>query len=197
MPSWWVLISCGERGSGVNGWLVAGLVVVAVVVLLFRVVGEPLNWRDVLAPPVVLIAIGVGDMLTFKELNGADVAWVIASCIIGFTLGAARGATVRIYEKNGELWQRYTKWSLTLLVLGVLASGGFTLLAVSLGMHEEARPYQLAIGISFAGEAAMLIPRGLAGNTPFARDRERPWDKWLRERPWDKWDTKRPWDRRR
>jgi hypothetical protein len=67
-----------------------------------------------------------------------------------------------------------------LFALGVLVSGGFTLLAVSLGMHEEARPYQLAIGISFAGEAAVLIPRGLARNTPFAKDRERPWDRLLR-----------------
>nr|WP_042179390.1 hypothetical protein [Kibdelosporangium sp. MJ126-NF4]CEL13798.1 hypothetical protein [Kibdelosporangium sp. MJ126-NF4]CTQ88166.1 hypothetical protein [Kibdelosporangium sp. MJ126-NF4] len=165
-----------------NGWLLTGLVVGVGIVLVLRVIGEPLNWRDVVAPPVVLLAIGVTGMLAFDGLDGTDIAWVTGSGVIGFAFGAARGATVRIYEKNGELWQRYTAWSLTLLALGVLASAGITLLAVRLGMHEQARPHQLAIGISFAGEAAVLIPRALATGTPFATDKPRPWDTWLSQR---------------
>ncbi|MEV6907541.1 DUF1453 domain-containing protein [Amycolatopsis sp. NPDC051071] len=169
-----------------NGWLLAGLIIGVVVVLTMRVIGEPLNWRDLLAPPIVLIIIGVVGMANFEELNGGDVAWVVGGSVIGFAFGAARGATVKLYEKKGELWQKYTVWSLVLFVVGVATTFGFGLVAVKFGMHPEARPYQLAIGISFAGEAAVLFPRGLAMDAPFAKDKERPWDKWAKERPWDR-----------
>ncbi|ONI83134.1 hypothetical protein ALI144C_16650 [Actinosynnema sp. ALI-1.44] len=165
-----------------NGWLLASLVIGCVVVLVFRVLGEPLNWRDLLAPPIVLITIGVVGVVNFDGLTGSDIAWLVGGCVIGLAFGAARGATVRLYEKDGELWQKYTKWSLALFVLGVAVSGGYGLVAVKLGMHPEARPYQLAIGISFAGEAAVLFPRGLAMDAPFAKDKERPWDTWLKDR---------------
>lgn len=168
-----------------SGWLLAGLVAGCAVVLAFRVIGEPLNWRDLVAPPIVLLAIGVVGVVNFPGLTGADIGWLAGGCVIGFAFGAVRGTTVKLYEKNGELWQKYTRGSLALFVLGVLVSGGYGLLAAKLGMHPEARPYQLAIGVSFAGEAAVLVPRGLASPTPFAEDKERPWDKWIKERPWD------------
>ncbi|WP_370934504.1 DUF1453 domain-containing protein [Amycolatopsis sp. cg13] len=162
-----------------SGWVLVSLVVGVVVMLVFRMLGEPLNWRDTVAPPVVLIAIGVAGVVGFKGLTGADVWWIVGSCVIGLAFGAARGATIRLYAKKGELWQRYRKSSLALFVLGVAVSLGFTVLAVKFGMHEQARPYQLAIGISFAGEALVLIPRGLRSDVPFAKDKERPWGKLL------------------
>ncbi|MFD2470875.1 DUF1453 domain-containing protein [Amycolatopsis silviterrae] len=165
-----------------SGWVLAGLVVGVVVMLVFRMVGEPLNWRDTVAPPVVLIAIGVAGVVGYQGLTGTDVWWIVGSCLVGLAFGAARGTTIRLYEKKGELWQRYRKSSLALFVLGVGVSAGFTVLAVKCGMHEQARPYQLAIGVSFAGEALVLIPRGLLSDVPFAKDKERPWDKWLQSR---------------
>ncbi|WP_037365724.1 DUF1453 family protein [Amycolatopsis orientalis] len=165
-----------------GGWVLAGLVGGVVVTLVFRALGEPLNWRDVVAPPAVLIAIGIAGVVGFPEVTGFDVWWIVGGCVVGLTFGAARGATIRLYAKNGELWQRYRKSSLALFVLGVAASAGFTVLAVKFGMHEQARPYQLAIGVSFAGEALVLIPRGLRSDLPFATDKERPWDKLLRSR---------------
>ncbi|WP_409462798.1 DUF1453 domain-containing protein [Amycolatopsis sp. GA6-003] len=165
-----------------SGWVLAGLVVGVVVMLVFRMLGEPLNWRDTVAPPVVLIAIGIAGVVGFPGLTSTDVWWIVGSCVVGLAFGAARGATIRLYAKKGELWQRYRKSSLALFVLGVAASVGFTMLAVKFGMHEQARPHQLAIGVSFAGEALVLIPRGLLSEVPFAKDKERPWDKWLRSR---------------
>ncbi|WP_037718289.1 MULTISPECIES: hypothetical protein [Actinomycetes] len=165
-----------------SGWVLGGLVVGVVVMLVFRLVGEPLNWRDTVAPPVVLIALGVVGVVQFKGLTSTDVWWIGGSCVLGLAFGAARGATIRLYSRKGELWQRYRKSSLALFVLGVAASIGFTVLAVKFGLHEQARPYQLAIGVSFAGEALVLIPRGLRSDVPFAKDKERPWDNWLRSR---------------
>ncbi|MGW7533218.1 DUF1453 domain-containing protein [Amycolatopsis sp. NPDC054798] len=165
-----------------SGWVLVSLIVGVVAMLAFRIAGEPLNWRDTLAPPVVLIAIGVAGVVSFKGLTSTDVWWIVGSCAVGLAFGAARGATIRLYEKKGELWQRYRQSSLALFVLGVGASIGFTVLAVKSGMHEQARPYQLAIGVSFAGEALVLIPRGLLSDVPFAKDKPRPWDNWLRSR---------------
>lgn len=156
-----------------NGWMLASLVVGVVAMLVFRMLGEPLNWRDTVAPPVVLIGIGVAGTICFPGLTSADVWWIVGSCALGLAFGAARGATIRLYAKKGELWQRYRKSSLALFALGVAASVGFTVLAVKFGMHEQARPDQLAIGVSFAGEALVLIPRDLRSEVPFAADKKR------------------------
>ncbi|WP_268253641.1 hypothetical protein [Streptomyces finlayi] len=42
-----------------------------------------------------------------------------------------------------------------------------------MGLHENARPLQLSIGVSFLGESLMVAVRGRASGIPFAPTRAR------------------------
>ncbi|GHG46644.1 DUF1453 domain-containing protein [Streptomyces griseocarneus] len=158
-----------------NPWLLAGLVaVVAVVVVVKRLAGEPLNARDLFAAPLVLTGIGVWALVKGAHgLGGADYAWVAAGSVLGVALGAARGLTVHVFEKEGVLWQRYTGRTFAVLVVSALISIGFAALASRMGMHPQARPVQLSIGVGFLGEALAVGARGLGSGVPFAPERKR------------------------
>ncbi|MGK5729040.1 DUF1453 domain-containing protein [Streptomyces sp. URMC 124] len=157
-----------------NGWLLTAIVaVVVIVVVIKRLKGEPLNARDLLAPPVVLIAVGAVSLAKAQQVTGADLAWVAAGALLGCGLGAVRGATVQLSERAGALWQRYTGRTFLVLAGSAVIMGGFGLLAARAGVPEAARPIQLNIGVSFLGEALVIGARGLASGVPFAPERPR------------------------
>lgn len=157
-----------------HGWLVAALVVaLALGVIAKRLAGEPLNARDLWGAPLVLTAVGAWTLVRTAGLGAADIGWAVAGCLLGFALGAVRGRAVTVFEKDGVLWQRYTGRTF-LCVVGTLAvMAAFTLAARGLGMHEEARPTSLSLGVSFLGEAVAVSLRALRTGVPFAPDRER------------------------
>ncbi|GHC54406.1 DUF1453 domain-containing protein [Streptomyces cinnamoneus] len=157
-----------------NVWLLAGLITaVVIVVVIKRLIGEPLNARDLFGPPVVLSGLGVWALYKAEHLTGADIAWAVGGVALGIALGALRGTTVRVFEKQGVLWQRYTGRTFLVLVASAAVMAGFGLLATRMGMHEQARPTQLSIGVGFLGEALVIGARGLASGVPFAPERRR------------------------
>ncbi|GAU68861.1 hypothetical protein SSP35_09_01040 [Streptomyces sp. NBRC 110611] len=157
-----------------NEWLLAGLILAAVVaVVVKRLRGEEVNVRDLFVPPAVLITIGVIALAKAEEATGTDLMWTGAGALLGCALGALRGATVQLSSRNGALWQRYTGRTFGVAVISLLAMAGFGFLAVKMGMHENARPVQLAIGVSFLGEALAVGYRGRTSGTPFAPERRR------------------------
>ncbi|MGX1755387.1 DUF1453 domain-containing protein [Streptomyces lydicus] len=157
-----------------NPWLLAALITVGVIaVVIKRLIGEPVNARELFVAPAVLTGIGVLTLIKRADLTGTDLAWVITGAVFGAALGALRGATVQLVDKGGVLWQRYTGRTF-LAVIGTLAvTAGFGVLAVKMGMHEHARPLQLSIGVSFLGESLMVGRRGMATGIPFAPARTR------------------------
>ncbi|MFE6866741.1 DUF1453 domain-containing protein [Kitasatospora sp. NPDC057692] len=160
-----------------RAWLLVTVIAVAAVaVVVKRLIGEPVNLRDLFGPPVVLTALGVWSVLEAGEPDGADVGWVVGGCLIGLGLGALRGATVALSRRDGVLYQRYTGRTFLVVVLALLASALYGLLAGRLGMHEAARPVNLSIGVGFLGEALVIGGRGLRGGTPFAPERPSPLD---------------------
>ncbi|WP_431043908.1 DUF1453 domain-containing protein [Streptomyces sp. P1-3] len=154
---------------GMHPWLVVAVIAVVVVgVVVKRLIGEPLNARELFAPPVVLIGLGVWALCEAEELTGADVAWVVAGAALGLALGAVRGATIQVFDKGGVLWHRYTGRTFLVIVVSLAVSAGFALLSASLGMHEEVRSTQLSIGVGFLGEALVVGRRALVTGLPFA-----------------------------
>ncbi|MEU8781989.1 DUF1453 domain-containing protein [Streptomyces sp. NPDC048637] len=161
-------------GVYVNPWLLAAIIAVVVIaVVIKRMIGEPVNARDLFVAPAVLTGIGVLTLLKKTDLTGTDLTWVIAGAVLGAALGALRGASVQLVDKGGVLWQRYTGRTF-LAVIGTLAvMAGFSFLAAKMGMHEDARPLQLSIGVSFLGESLMIGRRGMTSGIPFAPARTR------------------------
>ncbi|MGW3227258.1 DUF1453 domain-containing protein [Kitasatospora sp. NPDC001095] len=152
-----------------NGWVHVGLIAaVVVVVVIRRLRGEPLNARDLFAPPVVLTGLGVWALAQRHGLGAADYGWIVAGAALGVALGAVRGATVRVYEREGVLWQRYTGWTFLVAALSLAVMAGFAALAAHFGLAADARPVQLSIGVGFLGEALAVGLRGLSSGVPFA-----------------------------
>ncbi|MEV6776224.1 DUF1453 domain-containing protein [Streptomyces syringium] len=157
-----------------NVWVLAALIaVVAIVVVVKRLRGEPLNARDLFGPALVLTGLGIWALIKVDDLTGTDLVWVVVGCVLGIALGALRGATVQVFGKDGVLWQRYTGRTFLVILGSFVAMAGYGFLAIRLGMHENARPIQLSIGVGFLGEALVVGYRGLASGVPFAPERER------------------------
>ena len=161
-----------------NGWLLATLLTgVAVIVVIKRLRGEPVNARDLFAPPVILTALGLTSLAKTDHLTGPDLAWAGAGAALGCALGVLRGTTIQLSERGGALWQRYTGRTFVIAAASLLIMAAFGLLAGKMGMHAHARPLQLSIGISFLGEALAVGRRGMATGIPFAPERSRPWQR--------------------
>ncbi|MFF4601933.1 DUF1453 domain-containing protein [Streptomyces sp. NPDC001339] len=157
-----------------NPWLLAAIIVAVVIaVVIRRMIGEPVNARELFVAPLVLTGIGILSLIKKTDLTGTDLTWVMTGAVLAAALGALRGATVQLVDKGGVLWQRYSGRTF-LALLGTLAvTVGFGILAVRMGMHENARPIQLSIGVSFLGESLMVGRRGMASGIPFAPARTR------------------------
>ncbi|MGW2398986.1 DUF1453 domain-containing protein [Kitasatospora sp. NPDC001664] len=145
--------------------VLAGVVVVSV----RRVRGEVLDLRGLVAVPAVLTALGLASLVRAEGLTAADYALAVPGLLLGLGSGALRGATVRLSVRNGVLHQHYTVRTFAVLLLSAATMAGYGVLATRLGLHHEARPTELGLGVSFLGESAVLVLRGLATGTPFAR----------------------------
>ncbi|GAO11066.1 DUF1453 family protein [Streptomyces lydicamycinicus] len=157
-----------------NPWLLAAIIVVVVIaVVIKRMIGEPVNAKDLFVAPAILTGIGILSLIKKTDLTGTDLTWVITGAVLGVALGALRGATVQLIDKGGVLWQRYTGRTFLALIGSLAVTAGFNVLAVKMGMHESARPLQLAIGVSFLGESLMVSRRGMTSGIPFAPARTR------------------------
>ncbi|GAB7185561.1 hypothetical protein ATKI12_5392 [Kitasatospora sp. Ki12] len=155
-----------------SNWVYVTLVVaVIVVVVVRRLRGEPLNVRDLCTPPVVLTGLGLWALWQRHGLGAGDYAWVAAGAVLGVALGVARGTTIRVYEREGVLWQRYTGRTFLVAAVSLAVMAGFAALAGRNGLVPDARPVQLSIGVGFLGEALVVGLRGLASGVPFAPER--------------------------
>ncbi|MEU3350953.1 DUF1453 domain-containing protein [Streptomyces sp. NPDC037389] len=152
-----------------NAWLSTALIAaVAVAVVVKRLRGEPLNARDLFAAPLILTGLGAWTLWKAEGIGVADTVWVAAGVLLGVSLGAVRGLTIQVFEREGVLWQRYTGRTFAVMAVSALISIGFGLLASRMGMHPQARPVQLSIGVGFLGEALAVGARGLMTGVPFA-----------------------------
>lgn len=127
-------------------------------VLVRRFRGEPLNARDLLAPPAFLLFFGI------RALDGFHLIYLVPLAA-GFAFGAVRGLTITLYERDGHLWQRYTPWTLLVWVTSIGASFGLALLI------DHHAPTQLSIGVSLLGELCAVGAKALRTGIPFAPEK--------------------------
>jgi hypothetical protein len=134
-------------------WMTMLVVAAVVVIVVKRFLGEPLVARDLLVPPAVLVAVGGYAVVRAGPVTGAALA--------GLALGAVRGGTVRLFVRNGALWQRYSVWTVVAWAASIAVGAGLGWLAVRGGVREEVRPVTLSVGVSLLGEVAILGGRTL------------------------------------
>ncbi|WP_328407453.1 hypothetical protein [Nocardia sp. NBC_00403] len=147
------------------------IVVAAVALIVKRFQGEPMNARDTFGTPLILVAIGIYSVTKVEDLDGTDITWLIIGGIVGVTFGAIRGTTIGIFDRDGHLWQRYTVQTVAVWAISMVVGFGVGTLGTAMGMHHDARPATLSIGIGMVGEMLSLGVRALSTGVPFAPDK--------------------------
>ncbi len=151
--------------------LITVLLVLAAVgyVLVRRLAGEPLEGRRLAVLPIVLAVVG-GAQLRGAHVTPLDVAVLAVEGVVAVGLGALRGLTVDVYNRDGHLWYRYRPltivvWAGSILLRFVGAAVGHEL-GADTGVLSAA--LVLIVALSLLGEALIVGRRALASGVPFA-----------------------------
>jgi hypothetical protein len=85
-------------------------------------------------------------------------------------LGLARGITIRVFVRDGHLWQKYTFATIAVWVTSIVIRLGVDYAGHLAGANTSMLigSLTLALGLSFLGEAAVVGSRGLRLGAPFA-----------------------------
>ncbi|WP_432991375.1 hypothetical protein [Dactylosporangium sp. CA-233914] len=153
------------------------LVAVAVIVLLMvrRYIGEPLEARRLIVPPLLLIVFGGYtlaqiDFATAARHPVTDGAVLGVGAVVAVLGGVLRGVTVKVFVQNGHVWYRYTLVTIAVWLGLVLLRVGQLVAARAFGADQSvlSAGLLLVLGLSFLGEAAILGRRAIATGVPFA-----------------------------
>jgi hypothetical protein len=121
--------------------------------------------------PAVFVVLGIGD-LTGKHAHytAADIGFLVAGAVPSAVLGAARGATVQLFSRDEELWQRYRPATVALWLALIAVKVILSLIAGAAGASGGAGTNRLllALGVSLLAETAVVGPRAPATGEPSA-----------------------------
>jgi hypothetical protein len=113
-----------------------------------RVIGEPAQAKRMLILPVALILIGLSDV-SGQVTTPLSLLFLVATAAISVLLGALRGVNVRVSQREGLAFLRYTGVTVVLWVVnlaikfgaidpkGAAAVGNSLLLTLGLGILAE------------------------------------------------------------
>lgn len=129
-----------------------------------RFAGAPVGSRSFVVP-VIMIFYGVSQI--HGHLNAADFAFLAVELVASVAAGAGRGYTIKLYLKDGHLWQRYTVVTLAVWLALIALRIGFGLGAHQLGATLSAGPTVLVMfGLSLVIETLVVNRRAALTGHP-------------------------------
>ncbi len=141
-----------------NTWWPVAVAALVVIVVVRRIRGEPLDLKDALASPAILLFLGARAIVA-AEPTMIDLAWLAGLSLVSLLFGAARSATTIIEQRDGVFFQRYRWKTFGLMGASLVVGAGLGMLAQQFGLHEEAKPLTFTIGVGLAGEGAITLVR--------------------------------------
>jgi hypothetical protein len=151
------------------------VLIAAVVIFLIgrRFVGAPVGSRT-LALPIVLTAWGIEELSKQHTIGVGALALLAVEVLIGVAAGAARGMTIKLYPRDGHLWQRYTVVTLGVWIAMIAVRLGFLAAGRAMGVTlSETTAVMVTFGISMVIESLVVSSRAAATGTPIAPRRSR------------------------
>src|SRR5258707_219296 len=93
------------------------LLIAALVIFLIgrRFAGQPVGARSLLVP-LILTGMGVKQLAGHHGIGTGAVTLLGIEVLIAIAAGAARAATIKLYLRDGHLWQRYTPVTLAVWI---------------------------------------------------------------------------------
>ena len=134
------------------------LIVAAVgYVLIRRMAGEMAEAKRMLLLPAILAVIGLSSVDDSVK-STASVVLLAGTIALSVLFGLLRGASIRIYQRDGVAHMRYTWLTVLLWVLNVAAKFGANLL---LGSGEAGNSVMLTIGAGMLVEGVVVLARAV------------------------------------
>ncbi|HEV7711900.1 MAG TPA: hypothetical protein VGP16_27180 [Asanoa sp.] len=144
-------------------------VLIALVVIAFvlvrRLGGMPVDARRLALLPLVLTIWGVTSLAQgfhgTLHAYGTDVGLLALGAVLAFGGGLARGLTVRLYPRDGQLWYRYTWLTVAVWVGLILLRVAQVTVGWAVGADTSvlAAALPLMLGLSLVGEVAVIGAR--------------------------------------
>nr|WP_042194756.1 hypothetical protein [Kibdelosporangium sp. MJ126-NF4]CEL21527.1 hypothetical protein [Kibdelosporangium sp. MJ126-NF4]CTQ95906.1 hypothetical protein [Kibdelosporangium sp. MJ126-NF4] len=129
------------------------LIVAAVgYVLTRRMLGEPIVAKRMLLLPVVLIGFGLIDLVKGPQ-SAISIGFLAATTALSVVLGLLRGASTRVFEKDGVAYLRYTVMTLVLWGVNIAVKVGA---GVVLGSIDPGAAQASSTGLMFTLGAGLL-----------------------------------------
>jgi len=141
--------------------LIAGLVVFVIV---RRFAGQPVQAKSFVLP----LGITVWGLTQLRAVHPgpADLAFLTIEALVAIGVGAARGATIQLYRKAGELWQRYRWTTLAVWLAAIALRAGLVVGGHLMGVHVVTQSLTFVLGLSFVAESAMVAWRATRAGVP-------------------------------
>lgn len=169
--------------SGILPVAIAGVFVVLMVVR--RLAGQPVQGSRLVLPPLILIGVGGYQLATHAgELTGTAAVSLVVTAAVSVVFGVARAATMRLFERDGYLWQRYTGWTFLVMVGAFAARAGVRLVLPMTGGHVDTHnpgamfsgsaghvlmaTMLLTSGLGFVGESLVIGSKVMNSGVPLA-----------------------------
>ncbi|MEK8072849.1 hypothetical protein [Rhodococcoides navarretei] len=145
------------------------LATIALVVLLVgyllvrRMTGQLMEARRLLIIPAILALVGL-TTLDSTVLSPMAIGFLLLGCVVGIVLGVIRGYTVRITERDGMVWMRYSVASIGLWIAAIAVRILLIPLEVVIDPTAASAAGQatmLAVGIGFLAESVAVLYRAM------------------------------------
>lgn len=151
------------------------LVVALVVYLLVRrMSGQLMEARRMLVVPAIVVVIGLSTLGSAGASGGSAgitpmaVGFLAFGVLIGAALGAVRGFTVRLVERDGYAWMKYSALTLALWVAAITVRLISVPIESSIDSGAAAtagQAFALSIGAGLLAESLVVLYRATRGNS--------------------------------
>lgn len=139
--------------------------VVIAYLLVKRMAGSPVRPGKLAVIPAVLVVIGTTDIMPSHHhhlpLTGGDVGFLVLAGAVSLVLGLLRGTSIRLSNRDGVPFQRYSPLTVVLWLVTIGVRIGLDLAGTSLGASGwiASASLLLMFGISLAGESLAVAGR--------------------------------------
>jgi hypothetical protein len=131
--------------------------------LLRRMMGEPAQARRMLILPVVLGLIGLSD-LSGQVRTPLSLLFLVATAAISVFLGVLRGASVRVFQRDGLAFFRYTWFTVVLWVVNLVIKFGANLVLGAADPRDAGgvgNSLLFTLGLGILAEGLVVLYRAL------------------------------------
>ncbi len=131
------------------------IVIVAAVVYVMarRLIGEPAEAKRMLLLPAVLTVIGVADLGKVAQ-SASTIAFLVGTTAVSMVIGLLRGASIRVFARDGIVIMRYTVVTVVLWAVNFAIKFGA---GFALGAIDPAAAHAASSGLLLTLGAGMLV----------------------------------------